>query len=137
MIVKLVTTAKAPRPPKAAIAALRDDPALAPEFDAKYGPGSAARYLYGTAEMTALMGDLLERIDDLVAANEELVDQVGELVAQMKAPKRVLFDQEGNVIGSAAMQNEQLRDVYERILAEQEAEQVRLRKERDAEGLLG
>jgi hypothetical protein len=75
-VVQLVPEKKPPRPSKAAITKLKEDPTLAGDFDAKFGAGSAALHLNQTAELTELMRELIE-------IEGELCDKIGELVALM------------------------------------------------------
>jgi hypothetical protein len=75
--------ARPPRPSKAAIAYLKSDPTRAPEFDAKYGTGTAAPRLQQTAEL----------IDTVKAPRQAIVDQDGNVVGAVPITK-LRFDEE-------------------------------------------
>src|SRR5262245_24435726 len=84
----------AKKPPPVAIAALREDPSRAYEFDGKYGAGSAHRVLTNNGDEIA---DLLRQLIMATKKNGELLE---ELIEHTTAPRRVLYDKDGNVCAS-------------------------------------
>src|SRR5262245_46191203 len=112
------------KPSRDAIAKLRSQPHLAGDFNRKYGDGAAQSHLGN--------GAVIDLFEELIRATQKTNALLEEMLDCVSAPKRVIFDQDGNIIGAMAMQNDELRDTYEEILGEQEDEQMRRRKERGA-----
>jgi hypothetical protein len=92
----------APRPSKTAVAALKKDPSLAADFDAKLGPGAGSPHLHGTVEVAALL--------DQTKANNALID---EMLAGIDAPKRVVRDRDGDIIGVEVVDDDELEEFAE------------------------
>jgi hypothetical protein len=87
------------RPSKAAIAALKADPTRAIAFDQKFGTGSAGAHLNGNAGLAGLLQQLLDQTRANNRRLGEMVEALGEMLAHMAAPKRVVRDRDGEIIG--------------------------------------
>jgi hypothetical protein len=90
------------KPSPTAISALRDSPWRAYEFDEKYGPGASQRALNGNGDELA---DLLKELIKETRKNGCLLD---ELVDHVCSAKRVIKDDDGEIIGVEAVDDDEL-----------------------------